>query len=273
LGIFSATLGYFIQEQFSFSLPAVTPIFYILMGSATSTFFTREKLPLTIFSPAGRVILSLVMVFFLIFGLNYCYRLTVADYFFRQANRVARKGELHKALSLYKRSIKLNPWQSRYRFAAAELMKMAAIRSRNSQWVEEAVILYQKGLAYDPRDYDLYYGLGNAYYVSAFLGKGSYTLAEISYRQAIKLEPYFAEAYKGLGLTLLQEGKLKESITYLEKAAKLRPKESDIFYYIGIAYERLGQFESAYRYYQIALKFAPDNLAARSGLNRVKNKF
>jgi putative inorganic carbon (HCO3(-)) transporter len=273
LGIFSATLGYFIQEQFSFSLPAVTPIFYILIGLASSNFFSQQRLFLTIFfSPAKRLILTLVTVSLLIFGLNYLYRLTVADYLFRQANRLTPRGELHKALSLYKHSIKLNPWQSRYRFAAAELMKMAAVRSRNPQWAAEAAILYQKGLAHDPRDYDLYYGLGNVYYVSAFLGRGSYTLAEISYRQAIKLEPYFAEAYKGLGLTLFQEGKLRKSINQLKKAAKLRPQDSDIFYYIGSAYEKLGRFKSAYKYYQMALQLAPNNLAVRSSLSRVKKK-
>jgi tetratricopeptide (TPR) repeat protein len=151
-------------------------------------------------------------------------------------------------------------------------MKMAAIRGKNSQWVAEAAILYQKGLAHDPRDYDLYYGLGNVYYVSAFLGRGSYTLAEISYRQAIKLEPYFVEAYKGLGLTLLQEGKLEESIIQLKKAAKLQPQDSDVFYYIGNTYEKLGQLESARKYYQTALELAPHNLAAKSGLIRVRKK-
>ncbi len=55
------------------------------------------------------------------------------------------------------------------------------------------------------------------------LAKGEYGEAAINYRNAIKADPNYGEAYYRYGLSLRQEAKLPEAVTALEKAVDVEP--------------------------------------------------
>jgi Tfp pilus assembly protein PilF len=60
--------------------------------------------------------------------------------------------------------------------------------------------------------------LGWAYY-----NKKEYRLAEKYYQNALKIEPRFVIALRGLGLTYLKMGRISEAVTFLEKVIELAP--------------------------------------------------
>jgi tetratricopeptide (TPR) repeat protein len=59
--------------------------------------------------------------------------------------------------------------------------------------------------------------------------KGDYAQAEGKFREAIKADPSYADAYSMLGSALLDQGKEKEALTYAEKALKMNPNFMTFF--------------------------------------------
>ena len=62
-----------------------------------------------------------------------------------------------------------------------------------------------------------------------------------------QLEPNFADAYLGLGMSLLAEKKYPEAVAPLEKAVKLQPANPAGHYSLATAYARTGRKEDADR--------------------------
>jgi len=60
--------------------------------------------------------------------------------------------------------------------------------------------------------------LGWAYY-----NKKEYTLAEKYYQDALKIEPEFVIALRGLGMTYLKMGRISEALTFLGKVIEFAP--------------------------------------------------
>jgi tetratricopeptide (TPR) repeat protein len=84
----------------------------------------------------------------------------------------------------------------------------------------KAKSLLQKAVELDPRSADAYFNLGYVY----AMGK-DYPKAEEMYRQAVKLAPsYLDEALFNLGLVQEKQGKKKQSMESLERAAKINPQ-------------------------------------------------
>jgi len=67
------------------------------------------------------------------------------------------------------------------------------------------------------------------------------------FTKATKFDPNFADAYLGLGVSLLTEKKYAEAVAPLEMAAKLRPGNPAAHYSLATAYARTGRKEDAQR--------------------------
>jgi superkiller protein 3 len=85
------------------------------------------------------------------------------------------------------------------------------------------------------------------------------------FRQAVQLDPDFAEAYYRLGIALHVTGQTDESKKAFEQAVKAyekltdrEPKNSDAFYFLGLCYERLDQFEDAVDALEDAVRTSPN---------------
>jgi tetratricopeptide (TPR) repeat protein len=67
------------------------------------------------------------------------------------------------------------------------------------------------------------------------------------FTKATKFDPNFADAYLGLGVSLLTEKKYAEAVAPLEMAAKLQPGNPAAHYSLATAYARTGRKEDAQR--------------------------
>jgi tetratricopeptide (TPR) repeat protein len=64
------------------------------------------------------------------------------------------------------------------------------------------------------------------------------------------------------GLTALKAGRLQEAITNLLKSAQADPENFDTYSYLGAAYSRLGDFESARKAFGRAIQLNPTSARA-----------
>lgn len=80
---------------------------------------------------------------------------------------------------------------------------------------------------------------------SVLLHEGRYTDAETAYRDVIRSDPKNPEIHDGLGVSLLMQGKFRESIDPFDRAIKLAPDQGRYRVHRGMARTQLGKYAEA----------------------------
>lgn len=100
-----------------------------------------------------------------------------------------------------------------------------------------------------PNDYDSYCKLGTILHTNEKEVDAKYILREL-----LRIKPDYTEGSKILGNILYDTGEFKDAILVFNEALKYAPAEFDLYYYIGMTYTRLNDFQNARDYYQKAAK-------------------
>lgn len=111
---------------------------------------------------------------------------------------------------------------------------------------EEAKHEFQQELQIDPTN-------AGADYVLGELARQAQQWDEAVNRfsRAAKLDASFAEAFLGLGMSLLAEKKYAEALPALETAVRLEPRNPDAHYNLALAYTRAGRKEDGEKEFAI----------------------
>ena len=99
--------------------------------------------------------------------------------------------------------------------------------------------------------------LGWAYY-----NKQEYEVAEKYYSDALKLEPTFIIALRGLGQNYMAMERAADAVAILEKAVKKYPRSAESYFYLARAYSLSGEYKKAVSAYKKVIDLAPDSLLA-----------
>jgi len=102
---------------------------------------------------------------------------------------------------------------------------------------------YRKALALNA-DARGYFNLGTVLY-----GQGQHTDAIDAFREALRLEPQFADAWNDLGETYRDQGDMEEAVRCYREALKADPKHSRANYNLGESYCLGDQLEQAVPYF------------------------
>ena len=94
--------------------------------------------------------------------------------------------------------------------------------------------------------------------------------SEMSFRQAISLDPYMAAAYTNLANTLKNQGRLHEALNTLEKSLELDASIKDTYNCLGSVLGGLGQIRDGMRSYEKAIKLDPQFVSAKYNLAGAK---
>jgi len=78
-----------------------------------------------------------------------------------------------------------------------------------------------------------------------------------SYRNALKIQPQFAEMHFNLGSVLYQLGDNQSAIQHYQKAIQIKPDLVVAYFNLGIAYQNQSQFDKALSAYQKAIDLEP----------------
>ena len=87
-----------------------------------------------------------------------------------------------------------------------------------------------------------------------------------SFKEAVRLDPEFAEAHYRLGLAYSVTGQrdeaeeaFKEAVKAYEKVVKREPKDAEAHYFLGLALGRVGEYDKAVKALKEAARNAPDD--------------
>lgn len=134
--------------------------------------------------------------------------------------------------------------------------------------LEEAVTLFTRSLELRPTA-EAYTFRGWAY---SFSGRLEEAIEEC--RKAIATDPTFGNPYNDIGCYLMEQGKLDEAISWLERAKSAPRYEPRHFPYLNLGRLRVaqGEFAEAILEFQGALEQSPDDPVALRFLSELKFK-
>jgi tetratricopeptide (TPR) repeat protein len=77
------------------------------------------------------------------------------------------------------------------------------------------------------------------------------------YKKALKVQPDFANALRGVGRVYLATNQGRLALKYLKRAVKSAPQAPEIYFDLGEAYLLVGQIEEARHAYDNVIDLAP----------------
>lgn len=126
---------------------------------------------------------------------------------------------------------------------------------------EEALKLWEKSLAINPKRYEAYRNLGQL-----ALDKGEPENAIKSWRKVLEINPQMPDVHADIARALIDSGKYKEAITELEEEVKISYMSSRISFMLGQSYLQLNEYDKARKYYESTIEMSPDYTHAYHGL-------
>ena len=187
-------------------------------------------------------------------------------------------GENDKAITHLKKSIALNPHRP------TAYGQLAEIYLNNHEYLL-AIENYQKRLDYQPEHTESFFSLGQAYLqnnqieeaIAAFkktlilqpehpeanhyLGNAELASSDANkalnyYFRQLEINPIM-ESYYNIGVLLMHQNRHKESLQYLQQAAKIEPGYLPVHINLAALYLKLNQVSDAIRHYKEALIIKP----------------
>jgi tetratricopeptide (TPR) repeat protein len=139
-----------------------------------------------------------------------------------------------------------------------------AVTFLNANRTPEAFTHYWEALKIQPYYADALSGLG-----SAFEQSGNLEKARLCYLQALDTDPRHVVARQNLGLILSRMGRIAEAVAEYEKALEICPDSAEIHYNVANALVESGQADEAIARYQKALDIDPRHTGAWYNLGQL----
>jgi tetratricopeptide (TPR) repeat protein len=89
--------------------------------------------------------------------------------------------------------------------------------------------------------------------------RGDLPKAAEEFREALRIDPRFADAGYNLGVVLLMQGESRRAVAIFEQAAAVRPSDPSILYGLGKAYLDEGRDQDGLEAFERALAQEPDH--------------
>ncbi len=110
--------------------------------------------------------------------------------------------------------------------------------------IDNAVFMYRKALATDPKYYRAYYNIGNYH-----MTKGQYVLAIENYKKASKLKSDNPYIFYNLACAYIKQNDYKKARANLNKAIMYKSNIPDFHYNLAYVYKKLGKDKLAETYF------------------------
>ncbi len=168
---------------------------------------------------------------------------------YQLAKTLKLKGLLDEALKHYNRALAIQPFDTNLLFETADILF-------NCDRIDEAIFLLKNARKINPNLISayllLYLLLGNAFTV-----QGKFEAAKQSYEEASRILPNFAEAYNGIGMVFLRQGKLSEALVNFNRAWELDSSNKKTQKWFSFVQKLVSGFnEVSFTYQGVPIEFA-----------------
>lgn len=126
---------------------------------------------------------------------------------------------------------------------------------------QEAIEAFKQAIQINPDYAEAYNGLGFAYSNS-----GRYQEAIEHIEQAIRIKPNYVKAHNNLGIAYAKSGKHQEAIEAIKKAIRIEPGSAESHHNLGVAYASSGKYQEAIGAFKEAIRIKHNYEMAHYGL-------
>ena len=176
------------------------------------------------------------------------------DLLTRAAREAAERGDMHRALGIYRELLSLNPHNVRVRNNLALLLDKLGKH-------EDALEQLDLCLKHEASNAQVLINRGAVYGTI-----GRYPEAERDLRRALQIDTTNPEAHHNLGLVGIRKGLWSEAIPSLRRAIELDASRAPAYYYLGEALNHVDDLQGALQAYQRAAELQPKNAKAFYGI-------
>ncbi|MGB9613303.1 MAG: O-antigen ligase family protein, partial [Candidatus Margulisiibacteriota bacterium] len=262
-GVLAAILAYLIQNQFSFGVVAITSLFWILWAmvgaikseeKGGSEAIKISEFPYLFGALVGVVVIFLVYLSFISFR---------ADIYFKSGKTYLEMRQFSSAVKELKESLQIYPFEG-------VTISHLAIAYLNMGNVSEAIKYLIYGTQVDPFNADNFLMLGKVYLSFYDRGQKEALVESKKYADiALKIDPYYAEAYELKGQIAERQGKLNEAWNWYQKAYEVNPTLVSVMQKIEEFAKKLGKSVEARKLLESGLEKFPDNIDIFKTLERL----
>ena len=266
-GLLAAGLAYLVQNQFSFGVVAITSLFWTIWGmimvlgrEAELTPPKAEKISLNDIPwlPLAGVAVAAI------FLLHVSFASFFGDIYFKMGKNALDNRQFPQAADNLKHSLEVFPLEG-------TTVSHLAISYLNQGNLPEAAKYLIYGNQIDPFNADNFYMLARVN-LSYFDQGNKAALAEaIRYTEiALKIDPYYAEAYENRGMIAERLGKPDVALGQYEKAFEVNPNLVNVINRLTDLSLQLGRKEEARQLLTGMFQRYPENLDIFKALERLK---
>ena len=124
----------------------------------------------------------------------------------------------------------------------------------NKGQISEAKIAFERSISIDEK-YPIPYNDLATLHLYLYKEKGDpneFQKAIDLFKKAIALDPFYSEAYQGMGIAYLGTQKYDKAAECFRETLKLRPDDVQTMVYLGLSYKNMGNLQDACKYFYAA---------------------
>ena len=253
--LLAGILGYLVQAQFNLSLFSVTHLVWIMMGLVIGVASKRRVIKIR---HSKTLLILSILAFLVIF--YHITRFYFGDIYFHQAKLFSTSGDRDSATKFFQKAVKANPYEREYVKEYLQFLLDTGQKERVEELGKKAIWLMTD-------ESRLYYLLGQS------TENRSIDEAIWFYKEAIRLNPFWADPHNNLGILYINKGNFPLAKEGFIKAVHLNPdslsyKENLGNLYVQMGYEayKNGEFKEAIWLYNEKLRLYPEDISARKNL-------
>lgn len=126
---------------------------------------------------------------------------------------------------------------------------------------QDAIAHFKRAIAIKPTESNYYFGLGCVYDAM-----GQSKNAEVAFFDALNINPMNIQARIAYAISLTKELEYAKSIEHFSEVLKYIPNDADTIYNLALAYEMVGDYERAIKFYKKALEVDKNHKEARHNI-------
>jgi tetratricopeptide (TPR) repeat protein len=203
------------------------------------------------------------------------------------------QGEYDKAIIEFEKSIELDEDHTDSYYYLGQCYLQKGILEYNNQHIlkaysfyrksyeisEKVIPQYEKMIKDNPEDLNSYLRLGYIYEIRSIIPlNNEYDKALEYYLKALALDivsenkntSIYLYLNTRVGTIYFQKKDYLQAIEYLEKAAEMSPQNTEVIYYLGMSYGKIGEKEKALTSFTKVLELAPQSDFAREAEKELK---
>jgi hypothetical protein len=100
----------------------------------------------------------------------------------------------------------------------------------------------------------------------ALLQQARFSEAEACFREALRFNPHFAQAYSNLGIALAKQGNLEAAVANFQRAVQLKPDWADAYFNLGLLFAKAGNMDQVIACHEQTVRLNPEHAEAHTHL-------